>query len=61
LLIGGNEFYIGTVNIGSSVKRDTLGAYVVKQYPRPGEMVSMGTGIDIWLERSKPEECEEDY
>ena len=60
LLIGGNEFYIGTVNVGSSVKRDTFGAYVVKQYPRPGEMVSMGTGIDIWLERSKPEECEED-
>ena len=58
LLILGNEFYIGTVHVAASAKNDTLGAYIVKQSPRPGTEASMGTGIDIWLERKRPEECE---
>ena len=58
LLILGNEFYIGTVHFAASVKKDTLGAYIVKQSPRPGKEASMGTAIEIWLERKIPEECE---
>jgi beta-lactam-binding protein with PASTA domain len=58
LLILGNEFYIGTVHVAASAKNDTLGAYIVKQSPRPGTEASMGTGIDIWIERKRPEECE---
>jgi beta-lactam-binding protein with PASTA domain len=58
LLILGNEFYIGTIYVAASAKKDTLGAYIVKQSPRPGTVASMGTGIDIWLERKRPEECE---
>jgi beta-lactam-binding protein with PASTA domain len=58
LLILGNEFNIGTVHVSSSAKKDSLSAYIVKQSPRPGTKASMGTGIDIWLERKRPEECE---
>lgn len=58
LLIMGNEFYLGTVHVDPSVKKDTLAAFVVKQSPRPSETASMGTGIEIWLDSKRPEECD---
>jgi beta-lactam-binding protein with PASTA domain len=58
LLIMGNEFYIGTVHVDPSVKKDTLAAFVVKQSPRPSETASMGTSIEIWLDSKRPEECD---
>ena len=60
LQILGNEFHIGNIYIDPSVGRDTTRAYIVRQSPRGGSEASMGTGIDIWLEKRKPVECDEE-
>ncbi len=58
-MILANEYLLGTVHVDPSVKKDTASAYVVKQSPRVGVEASMGTTIDIWLEKIKPEDCKE--
>lgn len=57
-MIASSEFLLGEINFPASEGSDTLNAYVVKQSPRPGTEASMGTAIQIWLERRKPEDCD---
>jgi beta-lactam-binding protein with PASTA domain len=59
LLVTSSNFLFGDVHFNESEVSDTLNAYIVKQSPRPGVEVSMGTAIHIWLERRKPEECDD--
>ncbi len=53
-----NEFIIGVLHFDAAVKKDSARAYVVRQEPAAGTPSSLGTAINLWLEKRKPEDCE---
>jgi beta-lactam-binding protein with PASTA domain len=58
LLVTSSNFLFGDIHFPESEGSDTLSAYIVKQSPRAGVESTMGTAINIWLERRKPEDCD---
>jgi beta-lactam-binding protein with PASTA domain len=58
LLVTSSNFLFGEIHFPESEGSDTLSAYIVKQSPRTGVEATMGTAINIWLERRKPEDCD---
>ena len=53
-----SQFNLGTINTSGPIT-DTLSAWIYNQNPAPGEIASMGRGIDLWLVQEFPEACKE--
>lgn len=53
-----SQFNLGNINTAGPIT-DSLSAWIYNQSPAPGEIASMGRGIDLWLVQEYPEACKE--
>lgn len=54
-----SQFNLGTIHTTGPIT-DTLSAWIYNQHPTPGDIASMGRGIDLWLVQDFPEACKEE-
>lgn len=53
-----SQFNMGNIQITGNLK-DTSEAWVYNQNPSPGDLSTMGAGINLWLMEAYPEGCKE--